>query len=107
MGRTARRLMMVAGLVMCLGVPQGALAISYEDSLDDCSYPKMFDLMILRPLGLTSFMIGTALMVPLFPLGMLTTIRDLGSVKDSLLSAPLAFTFKRRLGECAGVVSAY
>ena len=51
MGRIGRRFLTALALVVCLGFSQQALAVSYEDSLDDCSYPKMFDLMVLRPLG--------------------------------------------------------
>ncbi len=40
MRKVARRVLTVLALVVCLGISQQVRAISYEDSLDNCSYPK-------------------------------------------------------------------
>ena len=47
---------LAGSLVLMLGLafaaPHAAQAVTYEDSFADCSYPKTFDLMIMRPLSI-------------------------------------------------------
>ncbi len=107
MRKIGRRVLAVVALVACLCVSQQALAVSYEDSLDDCSYPPIFDVMILRPLSLVSTVAGAALFFPIALIAFATVPSDMGVVADSLVMAPARFTFKRRLGECASVINAY
>ena len=102
MRRIARNLLAVLTLAACLGAPVGARAVGYEDSLDDCDYPQTFDLLVMRPLGMTTVVIGGALFVPLFPIALVTVGDELGQVADNLMGQPWRFTFQRRLGECSG-----
>ena len=87
--------------------PGTAAAVGYEDSLDDCNYPKTFDLIVMRPLSFVALAAGTALMVPMAPLAWLTVPHDFHDVTNNLVVKPYHFTFKRRLGECEGVTIAY
>jgi len=107
MRKIGRRVLAVLGLVVCLGVPQQALAISYEDSLDDCSYPPVLDVMVMRPLGLAATVLGLALFVPISPFAVFTVWDEVDRVANDLFLSPAAFTFRRPLGECAGVLVAY
>ncbi len=107
MRKIGRRALAVVVLVACLCVSQQALAVSYEDSLDNCSYPPIFDVMILRPLSLVSTVVGTALFFPLAVISFATVPGDMGVVADSLVMAPARFTFKRGLGECTSMMNAY
>jgi hypothetical protein len=82
------------------GAPAPARGVSYEDSLQDCNYPVLFDLAVMRPLSLTALVLGTALWVPLAPWTLLTSASDIDLVTDRLIMAPARFTFGRDLGEC-------
>ena len=83
---------------VCL--PQEARATSYEDAMTDCSYPKLFDLLFMRPLGFVALGTGALLWLPAAPVTVLCSPSDLGYVTDSLVGAPMRFTVGRRLGEC-------
>ena len=107
MRKIGARVLAVLALVVCLGVSQQALAVSYEDSLDDCSYPMMLDLLVLRPVSLTSMLVGTALFIPIAPFAVATVWEDFDEVREGLIYSSARFTFKRRLGECSGVTTAY
>ncbi len=107
MRKIGRHVLEVLALVACLGVSQQALAISYEDSLDDCSYPPVLDVMIMRPLGLAATLLGTALFIPISPFAVFSVWDDVDQVADGLILSPASFTFKRPLGECTGVLVAY
>ncbi len=108
MRRFARRLVAGLALVALLGAaPGSALAVGYEGSLDACSYPKMFDLLVMRPLSFSSLVVGSVLMVPTAPLAWAIVPHDFHDVTDTLVGKPYRFTFKRRLGECEGVTIAY
>jgi len=107
MRRIARNLLAVLTLAACLGAPVARASVGYEDSLDDCEYPQTFDLLVLRPLGLGTVVLGSALFVPVLPIALLTVGNELGLVADDLIGQPARFTFKRNLGECMGTTSGY
>lgn len=107
MRRIARNLLAMLTLAACLGAPVGARAVGYEDSLDDCDYPQTFDLLVMRPVGMTTVVIGAALFVPLFPIALVTVGDQLPEVAHNLVGAPWSFTFERRLGECNGAGLSY
>jgi hypothetical protein len=107
MRRIARSLLAVLTLTAWLGMPGAARAVGYEDSLEDCAYPETFDLMVLRPLGIGTTVLGAALFVPLFPIALVTVGDQLGQVADNLIFSPARFTFRRDLGECTGETVAY
>ena len=90
-----------AFLVSLAGAPNQARAVAFEDSLQDCSYPGLFDLMVMRPLSLSALALGTALYLPLAPWTVLTAGDAVTEVTDKLILAPARFTFSRPLGECA------
>jgi hypothetical protein len=81
--------------------------VGYEDSLDDCDYPQTFDLLVMRPLGMTTVVLGAALFVPLSPIALVTVGDQMGEVVDNLMGDPWRFTFQRRLGECTGSTISY
>ncbi len=82
-------------------LPQEASATSYEDAMTDCSYPKLFDLLFMRPLGFAATGIGAMLWVPAAPITAICSPSDFGYMTDALVSAPLRFTVGRPLGECS------
>ena len=107
MRKVARRVLTVLALVACLGVSQQARAISYEDSLDNCSYPRVFDVMIMRPLGFATMLIGSGIFAAIAPISVFTVWDEVNDVAESLIVSPARFTFRRRLGECSGMHTAY
>ena len=107
MRKTTSTLLTAALLVASLSVASPALAVSFEDSLDDCSYPKTFDVLVLRPLSAYALLVGSAIFVVFAPFAAMTVRSDFGQFRDGLVGSPYRFTFKRPLGECAGVLLAY
>ena len=92
---------------LMVSVPGISGAVGYEDSLDDCRYPAMFDLMIMRPISLTATLFGTVLSIPAVPFAYLTAPADAGQVPETLIYSPARFTFSRSLGECVGTTVGY
>jgi hypothetical protein len=89
-----------------LVVPSPALAVGYEDSMDDCAYPKVFDGLVLKPLGFATLVVGSAvgvLAVPFYPF----MHRDVGKFWSTLTSGPAHFTFARPLGACSNATVGY
>ncbi len=101
--RKAARILGVALLAALLAAPIDASATSYEDAMNECNYPEMFDLLFMRPISLAALLFGTALFIPAAPITLLTTPADIGTVAGSLIVKPVRFTFGRRLGECTAV----
>jgi len=96
----------LAGLTLAAVIglaPTNARATGYEDSLDDCSYPKLFDAIIMRPLGLGATVLGATSLIPLIPLTLwpATVNRDSGSFVYMMVVPAAKFTFARHLGQCA------
>lgn len=102
----------LAGLTLTAVIgltPATASAVGYEDSLDDCSYPQIFDALIMRPIGLGALVLG-AVTLPLslpFTLWPATVNRDSGTFVNLMVVPAAKFTFSRRLGECASGSHSY
>ena len=102
----------LAGLTLVAAIaltPASANAVGYEDSLDDCSYPKIFDALLLRPVGLVALVFG-AVTLPLsapFTLWPATVNKDDGEFVNLMVVPAAKFTFSRRLGECASGSNSY
>ncbi len=89
---------LVVSLLLCASGP--AFAASYEDSLEECAYPKMFDAIVMRPVSLVATGVGLALAVPASFVPLVSRRDDLGMVWHQLFLKPARFTFVRPLGEC-------
>ena len=94
-------------LAASVAMPMQARAVTFEDSFENCSYPKMTDLMLVRPAAFAGAVLGTGLFVPLGLLGVLTVPSEIGTIFDSLVSEPWAFVLNRPLGECTSVTLDY
>ena len=95
-----RKLITALALVAALGLPGQTLASSFEDGLESCSYPKMLDLWLIKPFGLSALVVGSVFWVAAAPWALLTARDDLGHVTNTLVTRPAHFTFVRPLGEC-------
>jgi hypothetical protein len=108
-GRTfMRKMALVLLSAVVLGVAASpAHAITYEDSFEQCNYPKTFDLAVMRPVSLITILAGTVMFVPLAPLALITVPGEIGTIYHNLIGAPVGFTFDRALGECKSVDLSY
>lgn len=97
-GRVLSLAFVFGAFTVCL--PGEASATSYEDAMTDCSYPKLFDLLFMRPLGFVATGVGAVLWVPAAPLTMICSPSDFGYMTGALVGDPVRFTVGRRLGEC-------
>ena len=95
-----RHMVAALAVVVWLGAPAVSTAGGFEDSHAECSYPKIFDLMIMRPVGLVGLGIGTVLFVPYGPLSALVSPDGFAAPWETFIAQPARFTFGRPLGEC-------
>ncbi|MFQ5697719.1 MAG: hypothetical protein ACE5IL_05465 [Myxococcota bacterium] len=97
-----RSLTAALAIVATLGLaPTLASAASFEDSYADCTYPPVFDLILLRPIGFSSLVVGTGLFIPYSLVAIVATPGGVAGPMKSLVVDPFRFTFRRPLGECA------
>ena len=95
-------------LVAVVGlVPAPAGAVGYEDSLDDCAYPKVFDGLVIRPLSFATMLVGAASLVVLAPIWVPVVNKDAGAFTYLMVVPAAKFAFVRPLGACSGVSSSY
>ena len=107
MCKSARNSAVMMALGMILALPFQARAVTFEDSFENCSYPKMTDLILIRPVGLATALVGTAMFVPLGLLGFATVPREIGTIGHTLVVEPFAFVFNRPLGQCNSITLNY
>jgi hypothetical protein len=88
-------------------VPSHAGAVGYEDSLDDCAYPAVFDVAVMRPLSMGAMVVGAVAYVATAPIWAFTIPSEAGSLAYTMMGSPADFAFKRPLGQCASVSAGY
>ena len=76
-------------------------ATTYQDQLGNCAYPKTFDLVFMRPIGLTMLVAGSAMFTVVGPWTLLVAPREIGEPFDTFVAAPASFVFARPLGLCS------
>jgi len=108
MRKLIRSTFVVLALTAAVGlVPARAGAVGYEDSLDDCAYPKFFDAMVMRPLAFTSMVVGGATLVAFAPIWLPVVNKDAPEFASMMVVPAAKFTFARPLGQCVAVSSGY
>jgi hypothetical protein len=88
-------------------VPANANAVGYEDSLDDCAYPKVFDALIMRPLSFATMLVGGASLVAFAPIWLPVVNRDAPEFAHMMVVPAARFAFVRPLGQCESVGAGY
>lgn len=100
----ALALLAVVGLV-----PAPAHAVGYEDSLDDCAYPKLFDAAVMRPIAFSTMIVGgvglAAFTATILGPAMVNT--DYPELAYLMVVPAAKFTFARPLGQCVAITSGY
>ena len=103
MRKLLRTVAATVALTAAFGLAPGrANAVGYEDSLDDCSYPKAFDAVIMKPLAFNAMLLGA------FGVGLCTISiicpavlnRDYPEFASMMVVPAAKFTFSRQIGEC-------
>ncbi len=84
----------VATLVIGSATPASA---GLED-IDPNGVPPMFDLIFLRPVGLTMLAVGSVLFVPTAALTGIFSPSDLDKAYSTFIDGPVQFTFRDKLG---------
>ncbi len=88
-------------------VPANAGAVGYEDSLDNCAYPKVFDAIVMRPLSFATMLVGGASLVAFSPIWLPVVNRDTPEFAYMMVVPAAKFAFVRPLGQCDSVSSGY
>lgn len=72
----------------------------YENLADDTSSPPMFDLFVLRPVGIVGIGLGSGLfLAPVLPLTLLTRPTDIGKPFHKLVVNPVRYVVADPLGK--------
>jgi hypothetical protein len=87
-----------AGLALSLALPARADRVA-EISQEPSSVPVIFDVAVMRPLGLLATVVGAVFyVVPVAPIVALTRPTEIAKPLGPLVGGPLQFTFKDPLG---------
>jgi hypothetical protein len=87
-----------AGLALTLALPASADRMA-EISNEPNQVPVIFDIAVMRPLGLLACIVGTVFyVVPVAPIVALTRPTEIAKPLGPLVGGPMRFTFKDPLG---------
>ncbi len=97
--KIAKKNLVLAMIVSILIIPFGsaALAQEYFETEDPGGGAMLFDLCVVRPIGLVATALGSATFLLSWPFSALGNNSDVAGQK--LVKDPAAYTFKRPLGE--------
>jgi hypothetical protein len=88
-----------AALALALALPARADRVA-EISNEPTSVPVIFDIAVMRPIGLLTCVIGAAFyLVPVAPIVALTRPTEIAKPLGPLVGVPMRFTFKDPLGQ--------
>jgi hypothetical protein len=87
-----------AALALALALPARADRVA-EISNEPTSVPVIFDIAVMRPIGLLTCLVGAAFyVVPVAPIVALTRPTEIAKPLGPLVGGPMRFTFKDPLG---------
>jgi hypothetical protein len=89
-----------ASLVFALAHPALAMERSYDIGDEPSSVPMIFDVLVMRPIGLLMTGLGCVVyVVPVAPIMAITRPADIAKPLGPLVGAPARFTFKDPIGQ--------
>lgn len=88
---------LVLAVFLALAVPAASMAADYGDHGEPSAGAIVFDIVLVRPLGVAATALGTAFFIAGLPFTLPTA--SVGTAGRKLVVDPLAFTFKRPIGE--------
>ncbi len=90
-------ILILVAAVMFIPFGSGAMAQEYFETEDPGGGEMMYDLVVVRPIGLVATALGSVVFVLSLPFSALGDNVDVASEK--LVKDPASYTFKRPLGE--------
>ena len=99
MFKIAKKYLIIAMIAAMIIMPlaTSALAAEYWEAEDPSGGEMMFDFVVLRPVGLVATAVGSVFFVVSSPFAALGG--NIDTAKEKLVKDPVAFTFKRPLGQ--------
>ena len=97
-GRIRKSVAVFTALVVMLGVALPAGASSDKPEAGSDAVSPAIDLLLLRPLGLVTFLGGTAVFVVTSPLVLIMRPQDIGKPFKQLVAAPAKYVWADPLG---------
>lgn len=96
--RTRRFMAAIAAAFMLIGTAVPSTAFAAEIQAEAASVPVPFDVILMRPVGFVSLVVGTGLFVASTPLVLITRPQDIGKPAETLVARPARFLWKDSLG---------
>lgn len=87
----------IIAAMLIMPLATSALAIEYWDAEDPSGGEMVFDFVVLRPVGLVATAVGSIFFVVSSPFAALGG--NIDAAGEKLVKSPVAYTFKRPLGE--------
>jgi len=89
----------IAGLILGLAHPVWAGNQAFETETQSSMVPMMFDVLVMRPIGLAATVVGAVVYVfPVAPILAMTRPADIGKPIRPLIGEPARFTFSDPIG---------
>lgn len=96
---TARIRRTLAAFATLLMLTASAVPAAAYENDEQAKTPVVFDTVILRPLGVVTFLFGTTLFVASLPLVAVTRPQDIGVPFNALVAKPAIFVWGDELGD--------
>ncbi len=95
MSNRLRRILAVSFAALLLSSPAMAQTIAQGDA---ANAPAVVDVMLLRPFGFVSLVVGTGLFVLISPIVLVTRPHEIGRPFDDLVARPARYLWRDPLG---------
>lgn len=95
MSNRLRRILVIASAALLLSTSASAQTIAQGDA---ANAPPVVDVMVLRPAGFVSLVIGTGLFVAVSPLVLITRPHEIGTPFEALVAKPAKYLWRDPIG---------
>ena len=95
MSNRLRRILAVSFAALLLSTPATAQSVAPSDA---ANAPAAVDVILLRPAGFISLVIGTAIFLVISPIVLVTRPHEIGTPFDDLVGRPARYLWKDPLG---------
>ena len=93
-----RRLVVCLAALALLAAPTGAFASEGLDSIANKPAPAMFDVFVMRPMGLVMLGVSSVLFVPAAAFTAASRPSELGTTYEHMIQRPAQFVFSDPIG---------
>ncbi len=95
MSNRLRRILAVSFAVLLLATPTMAQTVAQGDA---ANAPAVVDVMLLRPVGFISLVVGSAIFLAISPIILVTRPHEIGTPFDDLVARPARYLWRDPLG---------